>query len=95
MAQFRNVSADERMVVYGVPTARSVVPDGVVDVDDAVAGSYESQPAVWRRVDSGPAATAAPSTVSPGSSSVQALKEKVAADQAALAAAETAGTVPA
>lgn len=82
MAQFRNVSADERMVVYGVPSARTVTVDGVVDVDDDAAGAYESQPAIWRRVD-------IPADTRP---SLSALKEKVAADEAALAAAEAGGT---
>lgn len=83
--QLRNVSDDERMIVYGVPFARVVVPDGVVDVDDAAADAYTCQPAVWRRVDASPA----PAPVPPAES-VDVLRAKVEADQAALAAADQA-----
>lgn len=72
MIQFRNVSDDARHVIFGVPGAVLVEPDGVVSVADDAAESYDCQPTIWKRVD--PVAPAAP------------LASKIAADEAALAA---------
>lgn len=64
MVQFRNVSADDRQVVYGVIDGPTEVPvDGLVTVDDDAVSAYECQPSIWRRVDTPPAAPAAPTTV--------------------------------
>jgi hypothetical protein len=54
MAQYRNISTDERGVVYGVPGGRGTwVPvDGLVTISDDVTDSYDCQPAIWQRVGS-------------------------------------------
>lgn len=58
MAQFRNVSADARTVVYGVALPVEVEVDGLVVVDDTVAESYACQTTIWKLVDGASAAPA-------------------------------------
>jgi hypothetical protein len=63
MSQFRNVSADERAVVYGLDRAQSIPPDGLVTVADDVDDSYRCQPDIWKIVPA--AAPPAPSVPKP------------------------------
>lgn len=54
MAQIRNVSDDDRTIVYGVRSAVTVPPDGLVTVDDDALAAYVSQTAVWAEVQPPP-----------------------------------------
>lgn len=51
MSQFRNISADDRQVRWGVSRAQTVPRDGVITVDEDVTLDYAHQPEVWEPVD--------------------------------------------
>lgn len=50
MAKFRNVSADERRVGYGLPRPRIVKPDELLEVPDELIENYD-QPDIWELVE--------------------------------------------
>ena len=72
MAKFKNITTDTRYVFFGLPGARAVEPDGVVDVADDAAEAYADQAEIWAADDSASQAEAD-----------KAAADKAAADKAA------------
>jgi hypothetical protein len=54
VSQFRNISGDDRQVVYGVRFPTEIVAGGILTIEDDADEAYDHQSTIWEVVTAQP-----------------------------------------